>query len=77
MRFAHVFPPGSDDPRLVLVDGEDAVLVEELFHGAPRYLEELIAGGDAMLEQVRDAAGGGTRHPLVDQRYASALLTPR
>ncbi len=76
MRFAHVFPPGSDDPRLVLVDGEDAVLVEELFHGAPRYLEELIAGGDAMLEQVRDAAGGGTRHPLVDQRYASALLTP-
>ncbi|MFB8147620.1 fumarylacetoacetate hydrolase family protein [Microbacterium sp. NPDC056003] len=76
MRFAHVLPPGSDDPRLVLVDGEDAVLVEELFDGAPRYLEELIAGGDDLLARVRDSAPGGTRLPLAGQRYASAVLTP-
>ncbi|MCH6232135.1 fumarylacetoacetate hydrolase family protein [Microbacterium sp. CFH 31415] len=76
MRFAHVLPPGSDDPRLVLVDGEDAVLVEELFDGAPRYLEELIAGGDGLLARVRDSAPGGTRLPLAGQRYASAVLTP-
>ena len=76
MRFAHVFPPGSDDPRLVLVDGEDAVLVEDLFDGAPRYLEELIAGGDDLLEQVGRAATGAPRLPLAGQRYASALLTP-
>jgi 2-keto-4-pentenoate hydratase/2-oxohepta-3-ene-1,7-dioic acid hydratase in catechol pathway len=58
------------------VDGEDAVLVEELFDGAPRYLEELIAGGDDLLARVRDSAPGGTRLPLAGQRYASAVLTP-
>jgi 2-keto-4-pentenoate hydratase/2-oxohepta-3-ene-1,7-dioic acid hydratase in catechol pathway len=76
MRFAHVIRPGSDDPRLVLVDGEQAVFVDELFDGAPRYLEELIDGGDELLDRVREAADGGTRHPLDAQRYASALLTP-
>ena len=76
MRFAHVLPPGTDDPRLVLADGEDAVLVEDLFDGAPRYLEELIGGGDDLLARVRDAAPGGHRLPLAGQRYASALLTP-
>ena len=76
MRFAHVFPPGSDDPRLVVVDGEDAILVEDLFAGAPRRLEELIAGGDALLDSVRAAAPSGTRLPLAGQRYASALLAP-
>lgn len=76
MRFAHVIPPGSDDPRLVLVDAEEALFVDELFEGAPSTLEELIAGGDAALERVRDASASGTRHPLTGQRYASAVLTP-
>ncbi|MGN8553999.1 UNVERIFIED_CONTAM: fumarylacetoacetate hydrolase family protein [Microbacterium sp. SLM126] len=76
MRFAHVIRPGSDDPRLVLVDGDDAVLVDELFDGAPRRLEDLIAGGDALLDRVRERADAGVRHPLAGARYASALLNP-
>lgn len=76
MRFAHVIRSGSDDPRLVLVDDEEVILVDELFDGAPRSLEELIGGGVELLERVRGAAGAGVRHPLDGQRFASALLTP-
>jgi 2-keto-4-pentenoate hydratase/2-oxohepta-3-ene-1,7-dioic acid hydratase in catechol pathway len=76
MRFAHVIPPGTDDPRLILVEGDEAIFVDELFDGAPGVLEDLIAGGDELLARVRDAATRGTRHPLQGQRYASALLTP-
>jgi 2-keto-4-pentenoate hydratase/2-oxohepta-3-ene-1,7-dioic acid hydratase in catechol pathway len=77
MRFAHVLPQGASDPRLAVVDGDDIVLVDELFDGAPRRLEELIEGGDDLLARVRDAAGNGARrHPLAGQRFASALLTP-
>lgn len=76
MRFAHVIPPGHEEPRLAVVRGEDAVLVEDLFPGAPRYLEELIAGGDELLDRVRDHADEGTRHPLADVSFASAVLAP-
>jgi 2-keto-4-pentenoate hydratase/2-oxohepta-3-ene-1,7-dioic acid hydratase in catechol pathway len=77
MRFAHVFPPGSADPRLVVVEGDEVVVVEDLFDGAPRVLEELIAGGDELLARVREAAeAGGMRHPLEGLSFASALLTP-
>jgi 2-keto-4-pentenoate hydratase/2-oxohepta-3-ene-1,7-dioic acid hydratase in catechol pathway len=77
MRFAHVSLPGFEDPRLAVVEGEEALIVQDLFPGAPRFLEELIAGGDSLLEQVRDAATrASVRHPLVDVDYASALLTP-
>jgi 2-keto-4-pentenoate hydratase/2-oxohepta-3-ene-1,7-dioic acid hydratase in catechol pathway len=76
MRFAHVVPPGSDDPRLVLVDGDEGLFVDELFEGAPCVLEELVAGGEALLQRVREAAAAGTRHPLEGQRYASAVLSP-
>ncbi|MCC2033795.1 fumarylacetoacetate hydrolase family protein [Microbacterium allomyrinae] len=76
MRFAHVIPSGSDEPRLILVEGDDAVFVDELFDGAPRVLEQLIAGGDPLLQRVKDGAARGTRHPLAGQRFASALLSP-
>ncbi|GAA5203822.1 fumarylacetoacetate hydrolase family protein [Microbacterium jejuense] len=76
MRFAHVVPPGSAEPRLVVVTGDDGVFVDELFDGAPATLEQLIAGGDGLLDQVRDAADRGVRHPLDGLRYASALLRP-
>jgi 2-keto-4-pentenoate hydratase/2-oxohepta-3-ene-1,7-dioic acid hydratase in catechol pathway len=77
MRFAHVFPPGSEVPRLAVVQDETALIVEDLFPGAPRHLEELIAGGDELLARVREAsAGASARHPLSDLGYASALLTP-
>ena len=76
MRFAHVVPPESGGPRLAAVLGDEAVIVEELFAGAPRTLEELIAGGDELLARVRDAADRGPRHPLDSMRYASAVLAP-
>ncbi|MGZ0711221.1 fumarylacetoacetate hydrolase family protein (plasmid) [Coraliomargarita sp. W4R53] len=77
MRFAHVIPPGTNAPQLVLVVDNNGVLVHELFDGAPRVLEELIAGGDELLERVRAAA---TSHPskldLEGIEFASAMLTP-
>lgn len=76
MRFAHVVHADSEEPRLVVVDGEEAVFVDELFDGAPRVLDDLIAGGDELLQRVRDSADRGTRHPLAGQRYAPAVLTP-
>jgi 2-keto-4-pentenoate hydratase/2-oxohepta-3-ene-1,7-dioic acid hydratase in catechol pathway len=77
MRFAHVTQPGAAEPRLVLIRDEQAVVVEDLFAGAPRFLEDLIAGGDELLERVRDAAqtaDGGL--PVADLSFASALLAP-
>lgn len=76
MRFAHVIPPDSREPRLVLVDGDEAVFVDELFDGAPSALEDLIAGGEELLARVRENASAGARHPLDGQRYAPAVLTP-
>ena len=80
MRFAHVIRNGLDGPRLVAIQDERAVLVPDLFSGAPRVLEELIAGGDELLERVRDAAARidfvSSGLPLGDLAYASAVLTP-
>lgn len=76
MRFAHLSLPGFAEPRLAVVDAETAIVVQELFPGAPRFLEELIAGGDERLDRVREAADAGQRHPLSEATYASALLTP-
>ncbi|KRA22407.1 2-hydroxyhepta-2,4-diene-1,7-dioate isomerase [Microbacterium sp. Root61] len=76
MRFAHLIQTEADEPRLALIDGDEAVMVEHLFAGAPRFLEELIAGGAELLQRVRDTAPGAPRHPLAGMRFASALLTP-
>ena len=76
MRFAHLSLPGFAEPRLAVVDDETAIVVQGLFPGAPRFLEELIAGGDERLDRVREAADAGQRHPLSEATYASALLTP-
>ncbi|KAJ1683961.1 hypothetical protein LUZ63_020828 [Rhynchospora breviuscula] len=78
MRFAHVTVPEAKDPRLAVVLDQDVVLVHELFDGAPQFLEQLIAGGDELLDRVRDSVPGtrATRHPLADVSFASAVLTP-
>jgi len=77
MRFAHVSLPGFEEPRLAVVQDDTALIVEDFFPTAPRFLEQLIAGGDELLDRVRDAAAGAVpRHPLRDVTYASALLTP-
>lgn len=76
MRFAHVVPAESGRPRLALIEDDDAILVEQLFDGAPRTLEELIGGGDELLSRVRDGAGRGARHALGAMGFASAVLDP-
>ena len=78
MRFAHVSLPARSEPRLAVVQADAALVIEDLFPGAPRYLEELIAGGDELLDRVRDAAASdaGPWHALADVTFASAVLTP-
>lgn len=76
MRFAHIRSEGT--PRLVLVtDPGKAVYVDELFPGAPAVLEDLIAGGDDLLDRVRDAAAGRSGDiDLAASEFASASQTP-
>ena len=76
MRFAHLLPPGSETPRLGVVDGDEVRFVDELYPGAPRLLPELIAGGDAALDRVREASPDAAAHPLESMRFASAVLEP-
>ncbi|MEJ1156320.1 MULTISPECIES: fumarylacetoacetate hydrolase family protein [Microbacterium] len=77
MRFAHVVPTPAAAPQLVLVLGSEGIFVHELFDGAPRVLEELIAGGDELLERVGSAASSHSdRFSLDGVEFASAVLTP-
>jgi 2-keto-4-pentenoate hydratase/2-oxohepta-3-ene-1,7-dioic acid hydratase in catechol pathway len=76
MRFAHVTPDGTQDPRLVVVDGDTGRFVDGLFPGAPSTLEQLIAGGDDLLDRVRDAAAVGTGFSLAGAAFAPGVLTP-
>ncbi|MCM3613608.1 fumarylacetoacetate hydrolase family protein [Microbacterium enclense] len=77
MRFAHAqSEEGAEAPRLISVHGEEFVFVDALFDGAPSTLEQLIAGGDALLDRVREAAPAAPRHPLPGIRFASAVLVP-
>ncbi|QEW02651.1 fumarylacetoacetate hydrolase family protein [Microbacterium lushaniae] len=76
MRFAHVVPSASSAPRLIIVREGESTFVDELFPGAPRTLEELIGGGDELLDRVRDAQEGASWHPLGQPTFASAVLAP-
>ncbi|GAA3759249.1 hypothetical protein GCM10022240_09830 [Microbacterium kribbense] len=77
MRFAHLIAPGSSDPKLAaLVDGR-AHLVSDLVPGGPTTLQQLIVGGDELLDRVRDAAAavaGGLAPEKMT--YASAVIDP-
>ena len=71
MRFAHVIPAGAGQDRgSWSSQGDEVFVVEDLFPGAPRFLEELIAGGDELLARVRDAA-----KPMRDRGIRSADVT--
>ncbi|MFT4305834.1 MAG: fumarylacetoacetate hydrolase family protein [Microbacterium sp.] len=76
MRFAHVHSEGA--PRLTLVTtGGGGLFVDTLFPGAPRVLEQLIAGGDELLDRVREAAEGRVGDvDLATASFASASLAP-
>lgn len=78
MRFAHLSTPDSDILHLAVVDGEDAILVSDLLSPAPSTLQQLIEGGDEMLDQVRSALaqGDAARHPISGFRFGSAVIAP-
>ncbi|WP_336645261.1 fumarylacetoacetate hydrolase family protein [Microbacterium sp. USHLN186] len=78
MRFAHLSTRASETPLLAVVDGEEAILVSDLLSPAPATLQQLIEGGDEMLDELRaaHARGDAERHPLANLRHHSAVLAP-
>ncbi len=77
MRFAHVTSAAFADPRLAILQGDEALLVASLFDGAPDELQDLIEGGDAVLRRVRSAAADATDWmPVADLGFASAVRRP-
>lgn len=78
MRFAHLSARDSDALQLAVIDGDEAVLVADLLSPAPQTLQQLIAGGDALLSDVRSAFAAGTapRHPIDGFSFGSAVLDP-
>lgn len=77
MRFAHVTPPGGDEPQLAVIQRGEALLVPTLFDGAPTHLQALIEGGDALLQRVRDAAASAADWRSLDGfAFASAVQRP-
>ncbi|MDE0547168.1 fumarylacetoacetate hydrolase family protein [Microbacterium sp. C7(2022)] len=77
MRFAHVIPAGTSVPRLIAVEQDAGAFVDGFFAGAPSTLDALIAGGDELLDRVRDAAPRASFDvPLQDAAFASAILAP-
>lgn len=78
MRFAHLRRPDSPDAVLAVVQDSDAILVSDLVTYAPATLQQLIEGGDALLERLRSAVAedAAQRHPLGDWAFASAVIAP-
>ena len=78
MRFAHLRRADSTVANLAVVDGADATLVSDLLTDPPATLQQLIEGGDAMLDSLRAALerGDAARHPLADWAFDSAVIAP-
>jgi 2-keto-4-pentenoate hydratase/2-oxohepta-3-ene-1,7-dioic acid hydratase in catechol pathway len=78
MRFAHLRRPDSPRAVLAVVQDSDAILVSDLLNDAPATLQQLIEGGDPLLERLRAAlaAGDAVRHPLGDWAFSSAVIAP-
>ncbi|WP_136043682.1 MULTISPECIES: fumarylacetoacetate hydrolase family protein [unclassified Microbacterium] len=78
MRFAHLRRPDSPRAVLAVVQDSDAILVSDLLNDPPATLQQLIEGGDALLERLRAAlaAGDVVRHPLGDWTFSSAVIAP-
>src|SRR5690606_15606047 len=64
--------------HLAVIDGDEAVLVSDLLSPGPQTLQQLIAGGDELLDDVRRAftAGGAPRHPVAAFSFGSAIIDP-
>ncbi|MDF2507654.1 MAG: 2-hydroxyhepta-2,4-diene,7-dioate isomerase [Microbacterium sp.] len=78
MRFAHLRRPDSPRTVLAVVQDSDAILVSDLLNDAPATLQQLIEGGDSLLERLRAALAesDAVRHPLGDWAFSSAVIAP-
>lgn len=78
MRFAHLRRPDSPRTVLAVVQDSDAILVSDLLNDAPATLQQLIEGGEPLLERLRAAlaVGDAVRHPLGDWAFSSAVIAP-
>lgn len=78
MRFAHLRRPDSPRTVLAVVQDSDAILVSDLLNDAPATLQQLIEGGDSLLERLRAALAesDAVRHPLGDWAFSSAVISP-
>ncbi|UNK69553.1 fumarylacetoacetate hydrolase family protein [Microbacterium sp. H1-D42] len=78
MRFAHLSTRASESLHLAVIDGEDAILVSDLLSPAPATLQQLIEGGDEMLDRLRAAFAetSAPRHPISDATFGSAVIAP-
>lgn len=77
MRFANLTGISGADPQLcALIDDDTAIVVSQLFSGAPSTLNDLIAGGDDLLARIRTAADTAPRIPLAGLGFAAAVPAP-
>ncbi|MFD5225178.1 fumarylacetoacetate hydrolase family protein [Microbacterium sp. NPDC058342] len=78
MRFAHLSARDSDSLQLAVIDGEEAILVSDLLSPSPKTLQELIAGGDELLDRLRAAfaEAAAPRHPIDGFGFGSAVIDP-
>ena len=78
MRFAHLRRPDTPIAQLAVVEHADAILVSDLIDPAPADLQQLIDGGDELLDRLREALADAdvTRHPLDDFSLAPAVTAP-
>lgn len=78
MRFAHLRRPDTPIAQLAVVEHSDAILVSDLIDPAPADLQQLIDGGDELLDRLREALADAdvTRHPLDDFSFAPAVTAP-
>ncbi|OAN43452.1 fumarylacetoacetate hydrolase family protein [Microbacterium sp. H83] len=78
MRFAHLRRADSSSANLAVVDGTDAILVSDLLPDPPATLQQLIEGGEPLLESLRTALAesAAPRHPLSGWDFASAVIAP-
>ena len=78
MRFAHLRRADSPAAKLAVVEGTEAILVSDLLPDAPATLQQLIEGGEPLLDALRTALDmtDAARHPLDDWSFDSAVIAP-
>jgi 2-keto-4-pentenoate hydratase/2-oxohepta-3-ene-1,7-dioic acid hydratase in catechol pathway len=78
MRFAHLRRADSAVANLAVVEGADAILVSDLLTDPPATLQQLIEGGEPMLDALRSALaeGSAVRHSLESWAFDSAVIAP-